>query len=114
MLQEGIEGARSVQEFTPYFVLGNGDRVFGVVGFTFIIRVLEAYGSRSNRKYLFFGIVTAIDIPGKWSKATYTYGVAACLLQIGGEAELKEAKRYIGKVEGLRQRIAGKSIPLEV
>lgn len=50
----------------------------------------------------------------KWSKATYTYGVAACLLQIGGEAERKEANKYIRKVEGLRQRIAGKSIPLEV
>ncbi|KAI0071516.1 hypothetical protein K474DRAFT_1630434 [Panus rudis PR-1116 ss-1] len=48
-----------------------------------------------------------------WSRAVYTYGVAACLLQLGGEEERKEAKGYVNKVPGLRQRIAGKSIPLE-
>ncbi|KAF9808167.1 hypothetical protein IEO21_07953 [Rhodonia placenta] len=48
-----------------------------------------------------------------WSKATYTYGVAACLLQLGGDEERAEAAKLMNKVPGMRQRIAGKSIPLE-
>ncbi|KAF7799194.1 hypothetical protein EIP86_010425 [Pleurotus ostreatoroseus] len=48
-----------------------------------------------------------------WSKATYTYGTAVCLLEVGGEKEREEAGKLLQQVEGLRQRIAGKSIPLE-
>ncbi|KZT18713.1 hypothetical protein NEOLEDRAFT_121846 [Neolentinus lepideus HHB14362 ss-1] len=48
-----------------------------------------------------------------WSKACYTYGVAVCLLQLGGEANKKEATALLEKVPALRQRIAGKSLPLE-
>ncbi|EPQ57674.1 hypothetical protein GLOTRDRAFT_74595 [Gloeophyllum trabeum ATCC 11539] len=48
-----------------------------------------------------------------WSKACYTYGVAVCLLQLGGEENKKEAASLLDKVPSLRQRIAGKSIPLE-
>ncbi|KAI0061327.1 hypothetical protein BV25DRAFT_1805762 [Artomyces pyxidatus] len=48
-----------------------------------------------------------------WSKACYTYGVAALLLQLGGEQNKKEAMKFITEVPKLRQRIAGKSIPLE-
>lgn len=48
-----------------------------------------------------------------WSKATYAYGVAACLLEIGGKQEEEEARKLMGRVPELRQRIAGKSIPLE-
>ncbi|KAI0920179.1 hypothetical protein AcW1_001987 [Taiwanofungus camphoratus] len=48
-----------------------------------------------------------------WSKATYTYGVAVCLLQLGGDKRHEEAKKLMAKVPNLRQRIAGKSIPLE-
>ncbi|KAH9926631.1 uncharacterized protein BXZ73DRAFT_49303 [Epithele typhae] len=48
-----------------------------------------------------------------WSKATYTYGVAVCLLQIGEEKHAKEIAELMAKVPNLRQRIAGKSIPLE-
>jgi len=48
-----------------------------------------------------------------WSKATYTYGVAVCLLQLGGDKRQQEAAQLMDKVPQLRQRIAGKSIPLE-
>ncbi|KAI0049076.1 hypothetical protein FA95DRAFT_1489914 [Auriscalpium vulgare] len=48
-----------------------------------------------------------------WSKACYTYGVAALLLQLGGETNRKEALQLMSEVPKLRQRIAGKSIPLE-
>lgn len=49
-----------------------------------------------------------------WSKASYAYGIAACLLALGGEERLKEASEFMEKVPKLMQRIAGKSIPLEV
>lgn len=45
-----------------------------------------------------------------WSKATYTYGEAACLASLG---EHDAAADLMAKVTGLRQRIAGKSIPIE-
>ncbi|KAG1895793.1 uncharacterized protein F5891DRAFT_1056964 [Suillus fuscotomentosus] len=45
-----------------------------------------------------------------WSKATYTYGEAACLATLGKHAE---AKKLMERVQGLRQKIAGKSIPIE-
>ncbi|KAG1737970.1 hypothetical protein EDB19DRAFT_1829265 [Suillus lakei] len=45
-----------------------------------------------------------------WSKATYTYGEAACLATLGEHAE---AKRLMERVQGLRQKIARKSIPVE-
>ena len=50
----------------------------------------------------------------QWSKSTYTYGAAVCLLQIDGEKHAREAAALMTKVPTLRQRIAGKSIPLEV
>ncbi|KAG2355431.1 hypothetical protein BDR07DRAFT_1453781 [Suillus spraguei] len=45
-----------------------------------------------------------------WSKATYTYSEAACLATLG---EHTEAKKLMERVQGLRQKIAGKSIPIE-
>jgi tetratricopeptide (TPR) repeat protein len=48
-----------------------------------------------------------------WSKAVYAYGVAALLIQLGGEANKAEGLRLMTEVPKLRQRIAGKSIPLE-
>ncbi|KAF8989351.1 hypothetical protein BDQ17DRAFT_1402144 [Cyathus striatus] len=48
-----------------------------------------------------------------WSKSIYSYGLAVCLLQLGGEGQKKEAAKLMEKVPGLRQKIAGKSIPLE-
>jgi len=40
--------------------------------------------------------------------------MAVCLLEIGGTDNVKEASKLMEKVPGLRQKIAGKSIPLEV
>jgi hypothetical protein len=48
-----------------------------------------------------------------WSKAVYAYGVAALLIQLGGEANKAEGLKLMTEVPKLRQRIAGKSIPLE-
>ncbi|KAI0640867.1 hypothetical protein C8Q79DRAFT_993037 [Trametes meyenii] len=48
-----------------------------------------------------------------WSKATYTYGVAVCLLHLADEKHTVEIAALMGKVPELRQRIAGKSIPIE-
>lgn len=49
----------------------------------------------------------------QWSKACYSYGMAVCLIEIGGEDNTKEAAKLMEQVPGLRQKIAGKSIPLE-
>lgn len=46
-----------------------------------------------------------------WSKAVYSYGVAANILQ--DDPDNKEAAALLNKVPGLMQRIAGKSIPME-
>ncbi|KIP02601.1 hypothetical protein PHLGIDRAFT_130658 [Phlebiopsis gigantea 11061_1 CR5-6] len=48
-----------------------------------------------------------------WSKATYAYGTAVCLLELGTAEGREEATRLMHEVPELRQRIAGKSIPLE-
>ena len=40
--------------------------------------------------------------------------MAICLLEIGGTENVTEAAKLLEKVPGLRQKIAGKSIPLEV
>lgn len=56
-----------------------------------------------------------------WSKAVYTYGLACCLVQLETEGDKKtrkdrrkEGRRMMESVSGLMQRIAGKSIPMEV
>uniref|UniRef100_A0A0W0FP07 Uncharacterized protein n=1 Tax=Moniliophthora roreri TaxID=221103 RepID=A0A0W0FP07_MONRR len=51
-----------------------------------------------------------------WSKAIYAYGTAVCLLELSDSADsekYKTASELMAKVPDLRQRIAGKSIPLE-
>lgn len=45
-----------------------------------------------------------------WSKACYAYGMAVCLIDLGEEG----SGELIKSVPGLKQKIAGKSIPLEV
>ena len=47
----------------------------------------------------------------QWSKAIYTYGMAVSLWELGDKTE---AAKFMQKVPELRQKIAGKSIPLEV
>jgi len=54
-----------------------------------------------------------LEAEATWSKATYTYGMAASLLQLEGEERKTDATKLMERVTGLRQRIAGKSIPLE-
>ncbi|EGO03118.1 hypothetical protein SERLA73DRAFT_176637 [Serpula lacrymans var. lacrymans S7.3] len=51
-----------------------------------------------------------LEAEATWSKACYTYGMAACLVALG---EQQEATKHMCRVPGLRQKIAGKSIPLE-
>ncbi|KAJ7106703.1 hypothetical protein C8R44DRAFT_805709 [Mycena epipterygia] len=54
-----------------------------------------------------------------WSKSIYSYGMAVCLLEsTGGDgddaaARHEEARKLMERVPSLRQKIAGKSIPLE-
>ena len=55
-----------------------------------------------------------LEADATWSKATYAYGKAACLLQLGGDENVKQATALMEKVPKLCQRIAGKSIPVEV
>lgn len=63
-----------------------------------------------------------------WSKACYAYGVAACLIEINANYDshrqqgnektelsgLREAQKLLAELPNRLQRIAGKSIPLEV
>jgi hypothetical protein len=58
-------------------------------------------------------VVLFCRVVRQWSKAVYTYGVAALLVQLGGEANQAEGLKLMTEVPKLRQRIAGKSIPLE-
>ncbi|WWC90109.1 uncharacterized protein L201_005042 [Kwoniella dendrophila CBS 6074] len=54
-----------------------------------------------------------------WSRATYTYAAAACLVQIsqedGGDSgiKLKEAEKFMNQIPKLTKKIAGKSLPIE-
>ncbi|TRM59257.1 hypothetical protein BD626DRAFT_409302 [Schizophyllum amplum] len=53
-----------------------------------------------------------------WSKCIYSYGYAVCLLESAasgpeGDEDRKTAAALLAQVPNLRQRIAGKSIPLE-
>ncbi|KXN89075.1 Tetratricopeptide repeat protein 39B [Leucoagaricus sp. SymC.cos] len=56
---------------------------------------------------------TDLKAEATWSKAIYSYGMAVCLLEVGDDAGRKEAAKLLDKVPDLRQKIAGKSIPLE-
>ncbi|PBK72107.1 hypothetical protein ARMSODRAFT_743500 [Armillaria solidipes] len=51
---------------------------------------------------------TDLEREATWSKAIYAYGMAVCLLETGGDA-----RPLMERVPKLRQKIAGKSIPLE-
>ncbi|KIY53775.1 hypothetical protein FISHEDRAFT_32644 [Fistulina hepatica ATCC 64428] len=56
---------------------------------------------------------TKLERESTWSKAIYTYGMAVCMLESGGASRLDEVADLMQRVPELRQRIAGKSIPLE-
>ncbi|XP_076044556.1 tetratricopeptide repeat protein 39B-like [Oratosquilla oratoria] len=52
----------------------------------------------------------------KWSKATYAYQKACCMCMRADEltrAERNELKYHMESIPGLKQRIAGKSLPIE-
>ena len=63
-----------------------------------------------------------IDGGATWSRATYVYGAAACLLQLAltEESEEKaaaaraEAATLLARVPSLVRKIAGRSVPIEV
>jgi hypothetical protein len=50
----------------------------------------------------------------QWSRAIYAFGMAICTLHLYGEEKQQEIAKLFAEVPKLRQRIAGKSIPLEV
>ncbi|KAH8108408.1 hypothetical protein DFH11DRAFT_1747789 [Phellopilus nigrolimitatus] len=54
-----------------------------------------------------------LEAESTWSKACYAYGIAACLIELGGEDRIKEASAFLEKLPSLLQRVAGKSIPME-
>ncbi|KAF9523683.1 hypothetical protein CPB83DRAFT_775027 [Crepidotus variabilis] len=58
---------------------------------------------------------TELEAEATWSKAIYSYGMAVCLLELSGDDKKKKeiAAKLMDKVPNLRQKIAGKSIPLE-
>lgn len=63
-----------------------------------------------------------IDGGATWSRATYVYGAAACLLQLASAEESEEqanrdraeAAELLASVPGLVRKIAGRSVPIEV
>lgn len=61
-----------------------------------------------------FDSLHILGTESNWSKAIYTYGQAIALLELGREEEGDKARGMMEAVPGLTQRIAGKSIPLEV
>lgn len=61
-----------------------------------------------------------LEAEATWSKSIYSYGLAVCLLESAESMDEKEAAArreraatLMAKVPSVRQRIAGKSIPLE-
>lgn len=50
----------------------------------------------------------------QWSKAIYAFGMAICMLHLNGKEKGAEISKLFAEVPRLVQRIAGKSIPLEV
>ncbi|CAA7263917.1 unnamed protein product [Cyclocybe aegerita] len=56
-----------------------------------------------------------LEAEATWSKSIYSYGMAVCILEICGDDKKRtaEATKLMEKVPHVRQKIAGKSIPLE-
>ena len=60
-----------------------------------------------------FNDFTVLADENNWSKAIYNYARAAALYQYGDNTQREEARAIMARVPKLRQKIAGKSIPLE-
>ena len=114
ILSESHGGSGSVPQPAPYLVLGNGYREPCTVGYCRLIRLLEETAGRGNSAFLPIPRLCFSLNDSQWSKAAYAYGTAVCLLEVGGEKNKEEARKLLRQIPDLRQRIAGKSIPLEV
>ena len=55
-----------------------------------------------------------LEAEATWSRACYAYGMAVCLLELGGSDNVAEASRLMAKIPQVLHKIAGKSIPIEV
>ncbi|KAI9034462.1 hypothetical protein DFJ74DRAFT_21157 [Hyaloraphidium curvatum] len=94
------------------------------VGFTKLLTIQEDWPSLSHLAMwelvlaagasLDYGkcaeLLTTLLEESKWSPAVYLYGVGVCLYALG---KTDEAAERFAKVNAARQKIAGKSIPLE-
>ncbi|KAF8313293.1 uncharacterized protein EI90DRAFT_594246 [Cantharellus anzutake] len=54
-----------------------------------------------------------LQADANWSKCAYTYAYAVCLYERGHDEDLREAEKLMSRIQGLMQRIASKTIPLE-
>ena len=109
----------TVSQPPPHLLLGNRYREFLSLGYSRIPGLLARSSGRGDCKsscqsMLAWRFIDDVLLFLQWSKACYSYGMAVCLLQLGTKDDIKEASKLMAKVPGLRQKIAGKSIPVEV
>ena len=75
---------------------------------------MDGFESRGHCKSIVIPYVTTGLCPPQWSKAVYAFGMAVCTLHLYREEKKAEIVKLFAEIPKLRQRIAGKSIPLEV
>ena len=76
--------------------------------------MLDSFESRGHCKSIGTPYVATGLCPPQWSKAVYAFGMAVCTLHLYREEKKAEVLQLFTEIPKLRQRIAGKSIPLEV